>query len=547
MVLVILAAMAWFGRSAYRHYKEKHDLAQAQAFLATGDYRNALLSARQTLLLNPTNVPACRIMSELADISHSPAVLDWLRRIVENEPTVENKLAWATAGLRYQNPPFPLTAQILDELAPEATNLAAYQMVAASLALGTHQLGMAETHMAMAAKLDPTNQLYELNLAVMQLGSTNEAKTTSSREVLEKMSVGGKYELPALRSLIVDRQAHHDWTAAENYSTRLLASPRANLDDQLQHLGILKQLQSTNFALQLQSVQQQSATNGLAVALVSKWMQGNGMAVENIAWLTGLPPQLQVQQPVRLALSDAYVQNGDWRTLRDFTSRGNWDDMEFLRLALVAQAWSQLGIPQVADSNWGAAINACDGRFGALTALLGLAEQWKLPDRQEKILQQIVQRFPRERWAVRALEQSYLTAGNTAALQQLYARILPVFPADTGLKNNLAATCLLLNTNVPQACQWAAEAYAQTTNDVVVTSTYAYALHLEGRTAEGLAIFQKMDAAHLEQPAAALYYGVLLAAAGETNQAAPFLQIARNYSHWLPEEQRLLATSLGEH
>src|ERR1035437_2607211 len=101
--LLLLAATGWFGRSAYRHYKEKHSLSQAQAFLASGDYRNALLSARQTLQLNPTNVPASRIMAALADLSHSPAVVDWQQRVVGNERPLENKTAWAAAGLRYQN------------------------------------------------------------------------------------------------------------------------------------------------------------------------------------------------------------------------------------------------------------------------------------------------------------------------------------------------------------------------------------------------------------------------------------------------------------
>src|ERR1035438_4446644 len=78
VVLLALAAIVWFGRSPYRHFKERRDQAQAHAFLARGDYRNALLSARQTLLLNPTNVPACRVMAEIPDRSHSPATLDLL-------------------------------------------------------------------------------------------------------------------------------------------------------------------------------------------------------------------------------------------------------------------------------------------------------------------------------------------------------------------------------------------------------------------------------------------------------------------------------------
>ena len=539
-ILIVLAAAGWFGRSAYKSYQEKHSLSQAQAFLASGDYRNALLSARQTLLLNPTNVPACRIMAALADLSHSPAVLDWQQRIVETEPTIENKLAWAATGLRYQNPPFPLTAQILDELAATATNLVTYQMVAANLAVRTRRLADAETHFETAAKLDPTNQLYELNLAIIRLGSANEAKVATSRKVLEKLRTDAHLGLPALRALVVDRLAHKDAAAANDYSTQLLASPQATLADQLQQLGILQQLKSGDFTARLQTVQQQSATNAPAVAEVAAWMQANGLLADDIEWLTGLPASLQAQQPVRLALANAYLASGDWRTLRDFVSKGRWDDLEFLRLALLSHAWSQLGVPQVADSNWGLAVNETGNRFGAMTTLLGLAEQWQLKHESEDLLQRIVQKFPGERWAQQRMEQLYLAAGNTAALNQLYARLVLLFPTEAGFKNNLTTTSLLLKTNLPQACQWAEEVYARKTNDLFVVSTYAFALHLQGRTKDGLAIMQKLDGRSLEQPAAALYYGLLLNATGATNAAARFLKIAKTNRQWLPEEKRLL-------
>src|ERR1035438_1598648 len=123
IVLLLLAMAGWFGRYPYRHFKERRFQAQAQTFLAKGDYRNALLSARQTLQLNPTNVPACRVMATIADRSHSPATLDLLLRIVQTEPTTENKLLLASAGLRYQNPPFPITTQILDALDRKRTRL----------------------------------------------------------------------------------------------------------------------------------------------------------------------------------------------------------------------------------------------------------------------------------------------------------------------------------------------------------------------------------------------------------------------------------------
>jgi hypothetical protein len=544
IALVLLAVAGWFGRSLYHHLKEKRNAAQAQAFLAAGDYRSAMLSARSALLLNPANVPACRVMAAIADLSHSPAVLDWQREIVRLDPTVENKLQLAAAALRYQPSPFPITAQILAELSPAATNRATYQVVAASLALSRHQPAAAESHFAIAAQLEPANRQFELNLAILRLGGTNAAKATTARRQLEIFCTDTNFGPAALRALVVDRLAQSDLAAANDFSTRLLASPQAGLGDHLQQLEILQQLKSTAFPARLQAVQQLAGTNAPAVAAVAAWMQANHLLPESVVWLTQLPAALQTTPPVRLAVADGYLQGSDWPKLRDFVSVGNWGELDFLRLALVSRAWSELDIKPVADSNWGAAVTAAGNRFSALTTLLGLAEQWQLPAQKEALLERIVAKFPQEHWAQQALEQSYFNAGKTLELYQLYARLFARFPRENGVKNNLVATSLLLKTNLAQTCQWAAEIYAQTTNEPVIASTYAYAQHLQGRDADGLAALQKLTPAQLQNPSIALYYGLLLAATGKNAEAAPYFQIARTQGQLLPEEQQLLNAAL---
>lgn len=539
VALAVLAGLVWLARPVYRHYKESRSQAQAQAFLAKGDFRNALLSARQTLNLNSTNVAAWRIMATLADISHSPAALDWLRRIEQADPRVTNKLQLAMTALRYQSSPFPLTTQILDELAPVATNLASYQVTAASLALSLRRMNEAETHLEIAAKLDPTNQLFELNLAVVRLAFTNEAKTVPARAVLEKFRTDATLGAVALRALVVDRLANKDAATAENYSTQLLAKPQATLSDQLLQLGILRQLARDNFGDRLRSVQQSAATNAPAVAQVAEWMQANELLAEDIYWLTNLPAAIRSQPLVRVALADAYLQSGDWHALHEITSKNDWEEMNFLRLALAAKAWSQLGVQQSADSNWGSAISAAGNRYGALTTLLGLTERWKLPREREVLLKLITEKFPRERWAQEALEQLYVANGNTVELNSLYAKLFAALPANLVLKNNLAFTSLLLKTNVAKASQFAAENFSANTNPVTA-STYAFALYLQGRMKDGLAVLQQLDRSQTEQPDVALYYSILLRANGETDGAKNFLKIARTKTQWLPEENQLL-------
>jgi predicted Zn-dependent protease len=175
-----------------------------------------------------------------------------------------------------------------------------------------------------------------------------------------------------------------------------------------------------------------------------------------------------------------------------------------------------------------------------LAALLELANRWQLPRAQQDLLWRIIRGFPDARWAQSTLEHLYLDAGNTAGLYQLYLTLLPRYPQNVLLKNNLATAALVLKTNVPNACQWAAEIYAQAPTNADVVCTYAYALHLQGRNKEGLGVLQKLKPSQLEQPSIALYYSVLLSATGKASEAAPYLQIARTKGRLLPEEKQLL-------
>jgi Flp pilus assembly protein TadD len=540
LVLVVLAVAGWLGRSHYRHFKEHRAQTQAQACLARGDYRNALLSARLALLLNPANAPACRVMAALADIAQNAVALDYLRVMVQTEPTIENKLLLASAALRYQSRPYLLTGQILDELAPAATNLAAYQAVAADWAGKLGRRDDAENHYATAARLDPTNVLYALNLAIVRLGATNAAQAAPARAALENLRTDPNLGVFALRALVMDRLVRQDAAAAAAYGTQLLANPKAALPDQLQYLGILRQLHSADYPARLQAVQQSAATNAVTVLEVAAWMQAEAMPAEELAWLTNLPAVMQAQTPVRVALAKVYLQAGDWNALRDFTAQGNWEEMEFFRLALASRAWSQLGVPQVAHSNWGSAVTAAGSRYSALIQLLDFAQRWQLPRERRDLLAHMFEKFPGDRGVQMALGQMYLAAGDTAALNRVYARLFALFPGDLGHKNDLAYTCLLLQTNLPQACQWAAEAYAGQTNNPATAATYAYALQVQGRTRDGLAVLGGLDRRSVQTPDLALFYAVLLAASGDTNGAAPYWQIARAKSDWLPEEKKLL-------
>src|SRR5437868_3204791 len=67
VLLAVLACGVWFGagpaKKYYHQWREKRHFERASAYFAKGDYKHAILDARNTLAFNWDNVEALRIMA----------------------------------------------------------------------------------------------------------------------------------------------------------------------------------------------------------------------------------------------------------------------------------------------------------------------------------------------------------------------------------------------------------------------------------------------------------------------------------------------------
>ena len=88
----------------------------------------------------------------------------------------------------------------------------------------------------------------------------------------------------------------------------------------------------------------------------------------------------------------------------------------------------------------------------------------------------------------------------------------------------------------------AAELYKQAPEDPTIASTYALALHVQGKSAEGRAVLEKLPPAQLHTPGLAAYYAILLASTGATADARPYFELAEK-APLLPEEKKLLTAA----
>jgi len=172
-----------------------------------------------------------------------------------------------------------------------------------------------------------------------------------------------------------------------------------------------------------------------------------------------------------------------------------------------------------------------------------MAESSKFTAGEEATLATIIERWPKEHWAFLRLEQRYLDQGNTVALCQMYKAQQPVDPDELALKNNWAATALLLKQATDEAHRTARDVFERTHTNLAFATTYAFSLHVQGKTDEGLKVLETFPRAELEQPEHATYYGLLLAAAGRNTEARTLLERALK-GPLLPEERALVEKAI---
>ncbi len=539
--LLGLAAVAtWlFGRPFYHRYRERHFLAQAQAYRAQGDVRKAAISARQVLRQNATNVPAWRLLAEVAAAANLPTELEWRQRVVTMDPSLENRLALITAALRRQPPPYPLAAQAIKEAEPLGRESIAYHSLAAELAVKLRQPDAAEAHFARACQLEPTNNANQLNLAAIRLGASDPLIAAEARATLERLGGLTNLGTAALNWLVADSLSRSNLAEAISRSQRLAAHPAATLQDQVQNLELLWQAQDPSLEACLEALKTRAGTQAAGTLQLADWMIRHQRAGPALAWLRSLPASVQAQQPTPMAIVNCLLALQEWVELQTFLKDPPWEEIEFLRQAALAQAAWQLKQDVVAETHWRNATGDAGERLRALIPLLDLARQWRRKAECVDLLWMIADRFPKERWALAELDGFYQSEANTRGLNRVYAAQLAYDPTNLVLRNNLAASGLLLNQNPVEISESFLPLWREHTNNPTIASTYAFALHKQGKTEEGLKVLEQLPPDKLRQPPIAVYYAVLLAESGRTNEAKPFATLARTV-RLLPEESALL-------
>ncbi|MDX1953408.1 MAG: hypothetical protein SFY81_14615 [Verrucomicrobiota bacterium] len=539
VVLALLGIGGFFGRKAYKKTVERRLVRETKEYLEQKNWRGASLTLRRSLQLNPHNLEASKMMADLMEASGSPVALDWRVRVVELDPgSSEYRMDWARTAVRLRD--FTAASNALSGLSSSARTNVTYHKLMGGLELALSRPEKAESHYAEALRLEPTNQLTLINLATVRLGSTNLTQAAEARGILKSLVTNKATRPMALTRLRADALYRQSTNEAIGYSRELVNEAEISIDEKMDHLRLLSRAGSPEEKPFLENLKEQATKSSAIAYSVGRWITIKQSPAAALAWLKSLPPETSSTEPVPQVMADCLILMKNWPGLLALLESGNWGESEFYRLGLTAMAQRTMGETVAAESSWRKAMRLSTRRLDRLTRLSKVAEAAGMTEERLRVLQEITESFPKERWAGEKLAQHFYAAGDTKAIHHVLSKIHSSNPADPSLKNSLAYIRLLLRTDMENAHRMAKEAYQTAPEDSAVITTYAYSLFLNGNGAEAVELLKKLNPESLKNPRTATCYTVINAHTGDKVAAKNFLKKVDGMQ-MLPEEREILS------
>jgi hypothetical protein len=213
--------------------------------------------------------------------------------------------------------------------------------------------------------------------------------------------------------------------------------------------------------------------------------------------------------------------------------------MDFLRLALHARAFREMGDTAKFNAEWSEAVKKVTPNAEKVEMLWKTADKWSWRGEAIALLWLGAKDSTRGEAALRTLYDYFVKSGDTQNLYRVLLHLQELHPDDRDILNNVAQVSLLLSLNTERGQTLAHDVYEKDPKNPTYISTYAFALYLKGEAAKAYKLFATLTDAELREPPIAVYYGIILAAVDDGDRATEFLDLGQKAS-LLPEEKALL-------
>ncbi len=529
-------------RRGWNRWHKTRLLAEATDRLKNHELDAAEILSRKVLSIDPNSVVAARLLAETMEQQNRAETVAWRAQIARLDPGLENELNLASAALRFGQ--LDIAREALGRIETQDRDKAAYHVVAGWLSRAQGNIADEERHFAAAVAKEPGNDVYQFNLAVLQILSSDPEKNAAARSQLERLSKVAQFRTEALRALLDNALRQNQTEVANELAQALQMSPQVTFADYLLCLDLYRKLNPKKFDALLDKVKPVAARNSRDLAQLLAWMNKNDLASPALKWSEKLPDDLTNQPPAVSEVAAVLARTRNWSRLKRWTRSGSWGADEYLRLAYQAYAARRSRRTAAeATAEFGALWNSAEEAAAANPehdlALARLASSWDLSPEAEQLWLKVAKSPASRREALDALYALYRETNDLPNLRLTAQRLHESSPDEVGLAATAARFALLLDRNTEAGRTLARQAYEKAPNDTAAAVTHAFALYGTGRTADGIAVLKRLPPDQLNDPHAAVYAALLYDDDNQPERANQYIALARAGAIY-PEEKLLL-------
>ncbi|MEO7724861.1 MAG: hypothetical protein ABIU29_09285, partial [Chthoniobacterales bacterium] len=323
-------------RKGWTRWQKSRLLTSAADLLEHNKLADAETTARKALAIDPGSLVAARLLAESTEKQNRAETVGWRAQIARLAPGLDNQLNLASAALRFGQ--LAVARDALAWVSPEDHDKAPFHVVAGWLSRAQGNVAEEERHFAAAVAQEPQNDIYQFNLAVLQIHSPDPAKNAAARNQLERLSKVAQFRTEALRALLDHALRQNQTDAANQLAQALQMSPEVTFSDYLLCLDLYRKLSPEKFDALINKVKPVAARDRRDLAQLLSWMNKNGLAAAALKWSDKLVSDLTSKPPVASAVAESLAWTKNWSRLKRWTRNGAWGDDEYLRLAYQAYA-----------------------------------------------------------------------------------------------------------------------------------------------------------------------------------------------------------------
>src|SRR5438093_8604453 len=187
----------------YRDWRQKRLIDAAASLLEEQKFDEAARTAYEVVKVRRDSLAAYYILAEATEKQNLEETVSWRAEIARLLPNdLDSELNLASAALRFGQ--LDIARKALNHVPADDRDRAAFHVVAGWLARAEGNFAEQEQQFAAALKKEPKNDLYQFNLAALQIRSKDSEKSKNARDTLERLSSTAPHRSGALRALLND-------------------------------------------------------------------------------------------------------------------------------------------------------------------------------------------------------------------------------------------------------------------------------------------------------------------------------------------------------